>query len=145
VPHLGGARELQRMTAPNGGRWIFSTTGQPVVLGFNNGSAPVFPPPQPGAFNIEAFTNPIGSGVPNPDAGFQSSIADPGGTLDNGFLTGTRLLLGSGDFLVVDSVTGSSQQSGSFITLGTGNQTVVGAPGDTIQGNPNVISAAHRC
>jgi hypothetical protein len=40
------------MTATNGGRWIFSITGQPVVLGFNNGSNPVFPTPQPGAFSL---------------------------------------------------------------------------------------------
>jgi len=47
------AHEGIRMTATNGGRWILSITGQPIVLGFNNGSAPVFPPPQPGSFNIE--------------------------------------------------------------------------------------------
>jgi hypothetical protein len=129
-------------SAPNGGRWIFSTSGSPILLGINNGVAPVFPAPQSGAFNIEVFTNPNSSGVPNPDTGFQSSIADAGGTLDNGFLTGTALRLGSGDFLVVDSVTGAANQSASKITLGTGNQTVVGAQNDTLQGNPNVISAA---
>ena len=42
------------------------------------------------------------AGVPSPDAGFQSSIADPGGTLDSGFLTGTDLRLTTGNFLLVE-------------------------------------------
>ena len=81
-----------------------------LVLGINNGVAPVFPTPQAGAFNIEVFTNPTVSGLPNPDAGFQSSITDPSGTLDSGFLTGTNLRLGGGDFLAVDSVDAATQR-----------------------------------
>lgn len=73
------AHEGTRMTAINSGRWICSITGQPIVLGFNNWSAPVFPPPQPDAFNIEVFTNTTVPGVPNADPEFQSSINDPGG------------------------------------------------------------------
>ena len=121
------------MDSSTGGRWLFSASLSPVVLGINNGAAPVFPAPQVGAFNIEVFTNPTVHGVPLADGGFQSSITDPGGTLENGFLTGTNLVLGTGDFLVVDSVTSSSTQA-SEISLGGGNQTVVGAPQDTLVG-----------
>jgi hypothetical protein len=129
------------MTTPTGGRWVFSTAGSPVVLGINDGVKPVFPTPQVGAFNIEVFTNATVKGLPappNPETGFQSSIADAGGTLDSGFLTGTALKLGSGNFLAVDSVAANATTSGpqgpSQITLGTGNQTVVGAKNDTLIG-----------
>jgi hypothetical protein len=145
------------MASPTGGRWVFSITAQPVVLGINNGIAPVFPQPQAGAFNIEVFNNPavdalvdskidrpdafgnptpifVLAPVPPPEPGFQSSMADAGGTLENGFLTGTGLRLTNGDFLAVDSVTGAAAQSPSQITLGSGKQTVVGAKGDTLVG-----------
>jgi hypothetical protein len=144
------------MASPTGGRWIFSVPDRPIVLGVNNGVAPVFPQPQSGAFNIEVFTNPLVDAlvdskidipgpfgptpifvlapVPPPEPGFQSSIADAGGTLENGFLTGTGLRLTSGDFLAVDSVTGAATQSPSMITLGSGKQTVVGAKFDTLVG-----------
>jgi len=128
------------MASPTGGRWIFSvdtTSGfsNPPILGINNGVAPVFPAAVPGRFNIEVFTNPTVAGnPPAPDSGFNSSLADANGTLDSGFLTGTDLRLTTGDFLSVDSVTGSSLQSGSKITLGSGKQTVVGAKFDTLVG-----------
>jgi hypothetical protein len=134
------------MASPSGGRWLFSTTGTPVVLNINDGVKPVFPTPQGGAFNIEVFTNATVNGlpgVPNPDnSSFQSSMADAGGTLDTGFLTGTNLRLGSGNLLAVDhgndSVASGATTSGgispSKITLGTGNQTVVGAKFDTLVG-----------
>ena len=108
------------------------------MLGINNGVAPIFPLPVQGKFNIEVFTNPTVAGlvgVPNPDNPFNSSITDPGGTIGNdGLLTGTNLKLGIGDFLAVDSVTGSASQSASKITLGSGKQTVVGAKFDTLVG-----------
>ena len=128
---------------PNGGRWLFSITGTPIVLGINNGVAPVFPGAQAGAFNIEVFTNPTVNGVPGPELGFQASLVDPGGTLENGFLTGTGLRLGSGALLVVDSVTGAAGQGPAMITLGNSNQTVVGATGDTLVGGSGaqVLSA----
>ena len=69
----------------NGGHWLFSITGTPIVLGINNGVAPVFPAAQANAFNIEVFTNPTVNGVPGPELGFQASIADSGGTLESGF------------------------------------------------------------
>jgi len=130
------------MSSPTGGRWIFSPAAgsgfNGVVLGINNGVAPVFPFAAPGALNIEVFTNPTVAGIPNPDNNFTVSMADPNGTLDTGFLTGTNLRLGGGNFLAVDSVaasaTVSGPQSASKITLGTGNQTVLGAKGDTLIG-----------
>jgi len=137
------------MASPTGGRWIFSvdtTSGfsNPPILGINNGVAPVFPAAVPGRFNIEVFTNPTVAGnPPAPDSGFNSSLADANGTLDSGFLTGTDLRLTTGDFLSVDSVTGSSLQSGSKITLGSGKQTVVGAKFDTLVGGSgtHILSA----
>jgi hypothetical protein len=129
------------MSSPTGGRWILSVEPRGnfdgMVLGINNGVAPTFPPPIPGKANVEIFTNPTVTGqpgIPNPNAGFQFSIVDENGTLDNGFLTGTNLRLGGGDFLAVDSVTGSDLQSPSKIQLGSGKQTVVGAKGDTLIG-----------
>jgi VCBS repeat-containing protein len=130
-----------------GGRWIFSpATGSGfsgVVLGINNGVAPIFPLPQAGKLNFEVFTNSTVSALPGPDPGFQTTILDTAGRLEDGFLTGTALQLGGGDFLVVDSVTGASTQSPSKITLGTGNQTVVGTRFDTIIGGSGnqVLSA----
>ena len=119
-----------------GGRWIFSpATGSGlsgVVLGINNGIAPIFPLPQTGKLNFEVFTSSTVSALPGPDPGFQTTILDPAGALENGFLTGAALQLGGGDFLAVNSVTGASTQSPSKITLGTGNQTVVGARIDTL-------------
>ena len=130
------------MTTPTGGRWIFSvdtTSGfLGLILGINNGVAPVFPLPVAGKFNIEVFTNPTVAGLagnPNPDAGFQSTMTDPNGTIDSsGLLTGTSLRLGTGDFLAVDSIGGSSAGNGSKMTLGSGKQTVVGAKFDTLVG-----------
>jgi hypothetical protein len=139
------------MTSPTGGRWIFSvdtTSGfTGVILGINNGVAPVFPAPVVGKFNIEVFTNATVAGqpgIPTPDPGFQSSMADANGGIGNdGLLTGTFLRLTNGDLLAVDSVTGSALQSGSKIQLGSGNQTVVGAKFDTlIGGSGNQILSA---
>src|SRR5438105_752184 len=106
------------MSSPTGGRWIFSADPASgfsgLNLGINNGVAPVFPFPVAGALNIEVFTNSTVSGVPNPDAGFQASMADPlsptVAPIDNGFLVGTNLRLGSGNYLAVDSVVGSATQ-----------------------------------
>ena len=56
---------------PNGGRWLFSIAGTPIVLGINNGVAPVFPIGRAGAFNIEVFTNATVSGVPGPKPDFR--------------------------------------------------------------------------
>ena len=132
------------MTAAVGGRWIFSVFGQPVVLGINDGVHPIFPAPQTGAFNIEVFTNTTVTAIPNPlHDGFQDGAIDAGAVLDNGFLTGPDLRLGTGNFLVVDSVTGAFGQSPAKVTLGSGNQTVIGAKGDTlIGGSGNQILSA---
>jgi hypothetical protein len=134
------------MDSLTGGRLIFSSSLGSVVLGINNGIAPVFPTPQSGAFNIEVFTNTSISGLagaPSPESGFNSGAADAGGTIDDGFLTGTNVVLGAGNFLVVDSVTGEATQGPTQITLGAGNQTVVGARFDTLVGggSSQVLSA----
>ena len=47
------------MSQSTGGRWIFSSLLGPIVLGINNGFAPVFPYPQERAFNIEVYTGPF--------------------------------------------------------------------------------------
>ena len=132
---------------PIGGRWIFSSdmasSLSGIILAINNGIAPVFPRPQVGKLNIEVFTNPTLDAIPEPEPGFQAAMIVPSGTLDDGFLTGTNLRLGSGDFLAVNSITGASAQIPSKITLGSGNQTIVGARFDTLIGGSGsqVLSA----
>src|SRR5713226_6068724 len=125
------------MASPTGGRFIvgpaagFSST----TLGINDGANPIFPAPVAGNFNIEVFTAAGVTALPALDTGFQAGIIDPGGTLvAPGALTGTTLRLFTGDFAVTDSVTGNAAQGAATIILGSGNQRVVGAPGDTIQG-----------
>jgi hypothetical protein len=121
--------------AATGGRFVFSSSLGPIVLGINDGVRPVFPTPQAGAYNIEVFTNSTVAavvGVPSPDSGWNTTAANPGGTIESGFLTGTNLRLGAGNFLIVDSVTGAATQSPARITLGQGAQTVVGARFDTL-------------
>src|SRR5712691_3772886 len=124
------------MASPTGGRFIvgppagFSST----TLGINNGTS-VFPAPVAGSFNIEVFTAAGVTTLPALDSGFQAGIIDPNGTLvAPGVLTGTTLRLFTGDYAVTDSVTGNAAQGAATIILGSGNQRVVGAPGDTIQG-----------
>lgn len=129
---------------PPGGRFVFSPPVgySQVILSINNGFSPVFPQPISGAYNIEVFFNPYAPVVPPPDAGFQTSIVDDlSNPLFNGFLAGD-IALGAGDYLVTDSVVGSGQ-TGAFVHLGSGNQTVVGAPRDEIWGGSGsqVISA----
>src|SRR5690349_19258350 len=127
---------VKKMASPTGGRFVFSPPAgfSQVNLGINNGSSPVFPGPVSGAFNIEVFTSPtVGSGVPNPDSGWSTSVADVGGTLFNNFLTGTSIQLGTGNYLITDSVVGGGQGP-ARIQAGSGNQTVVGAGGDTLVG-----------
>jgi hypothetical protein len=126
------------MASPGGGRFLIGApTGlSGTILGVNDGTNPVFPAAVAGSFNVEVFT---AAGVTTPTplaAGFQAGVLDPGGNLVTapGFLTGTTLTLATGDYLVVDSVTGAAGQGTANIVLGSGNQTVVGAPGDTIQG-----------
>src|SRR6266851_7873958 len=125
------------MASPTGGRFIvgpaagFSST----TLGINDGANPIFPAPVAGSFNIEVFTAAGVTTLPALDSGFQAGIIDPAGTLvAPGLLTGTTLRLFTGDYAVTDSVTGNAAQSTATIILGSGNQRVVGAPGDTLQG-----------
>ncbi len=124
------------MAAPSGGRFLFSEEGASITLGINDGIDPIFPAPVAGLgdVNIEVFTAAGVTALPTLDSGFQGGIIDPGGTLvAPGFLTGTNLQLFVGG-LVTDSVTGDAFQTPANIVLGSSNQTIVGAPGDTIQG-----------
>ena len=56
-------------SAATGGRFVLSSSLGPIVLGINDGVRPVFPSPQPGAYNIEVFTNPTVAGVRPPTPG----------------------------------------------------------------------------
>ncbi len=126
------------MASPTGGQFVFAVdqAGKivPAGLSINNGSG-IFPPPSSTApINIEVFTALSGTTVPAPDTGFNAAALDHGGTLVNNFLTGTHLILGGGNYIVTDSVTGAAAQSAAEIDLGTGNQEVVAAPHDTLVG-----------
>ena len=129
------------MASPTGGRFLFGLAPpsvQAVTLGINDGVHPVFPSPVGGNFNIEVFTNATVSTLPTLDAGFQAGVIDKGGTLiAPGFLTGTQLQLFSGNYVVVDSPTGSTSQSPALIDPPSGNVTMVGAGGDTLVGGPS--------
>ncbi len=137
------------MASPTGGRFLVGApTGfTATTLGINDGTNPVFPGPVTGNFNVEVFT---AAGVTTPpalDSGFQAGAIDPAGTLVTpGYLTGTKLQLFTGNFLITDSVSGDPLQTAATIVLGSGNQTVVGAPGDTIQGGSGtqVINAVQQ-
>ena len=54
------------MSAPTGGRWVFSVdtisgfTGVNLGINIGDSRAPVFPPAVPGKFNIEVFTKDFG-------------------------------------------------------------------------------------
>src|SRR5713101_1294389 len=124
------------MASPTGGRFIFGPPAgfSSTTLGINNGTS-VFPAPVAGSFNIEVFTAAGVTTLPALDSGFQAGIIDPNGTLvAPGVLTGTTLRLFTGDYAVTDSVTGNAAQGAATIILGSGNQRIVGAPGDTVQG-----------
>ncbi len=124
------------MASPVGGQFLVGAPAgfSAVTLGINDGTNPIFPVPASGNFNIEVFTAFGVTTLPTLDPGFQAGIIDPGGTLiAPGFLTGNTLRLFTGDYLVTDSVFGSGQTAATIV-LGSGNQTVVGAPGDTLQG-----------
>jgi hypothetical protein len=127
------------MASPIGGQFIFGTaSGQTVVLGINNGSG-IAPGPIAGDLNIEVFTALAQSTttVPAPDTGWDQAAIDFGGTIVNNFLTGHHLILGGGDYMVTDSVTGVSgafAQSAAEIDAGSGAQTLIGAAGDTLKG-----------
>jgi hypothetical protein len=120
-----------------GGQFLFSLPSgsgfNGTLVAINDGTNPLSPLPIPGDLNIEVFTSlAIGDTLPALDAGFQAGLIDPGGTIANGFLIGTTLELFGGDYEVTDSLTGSNTPA--EILLGSGNQSVVGADGDTLVG-----------
>ena len=125
------------MASPTGGQFVFAVDQSGTIvaagLGINNGTS--FTPGTPAApVNIEVFTAPGLTTIPALDSGFTDGALDAGGSIVNNFLTGTHLVLGTGNYIVDDSVTGSSAQSGALIQLGSGNQNVIGAVGDTLEG-----------
>jgi hypothetical protein len=128
------------MASPTGGRFIAGPQAgfTAVTPGINDGVDPIFPAPVSGNFNIEIFTAAGVTTLPALDVGFQAGVIDPNGTLvalgTGGALTGTTLQLFTGNYAVTDTVTGNPLQTAATIILGSGNQTVVGAPGDTLQG-----------
>jgi hypothetical protein len=132
------------MASPVGGQFIFGPpSGFPAVTpGINDGTDPIFPAPVSGNYNIEVFTAvPItapGVAPPALDSGFQDEVIDPNGRLvplgTGGALTGDVLELFGGNYALTDSVVSGSGQTTATIILGSGNQTVVGAPGDTLAG-----------
>jgi hypothetical protein len=124
------------MASITGGRFVFGLPGSSTLagvgLGLFDGTNPISPAAVAGNFNIEVFTSVSGNTLPALDTGFQAGVIDNGATLTNNFLTGSVLQLFTGDYALTDSVTGANTPA--FIALGTGNQSVVGAGGDTIQG-----------
>jgi hypothetical protein len=129
------------MAVPTGGQFIFAANGSAVALGLTtDGSVPPVPAPVAGDFNIEVFTSVTGGALPALASGFQAGVIDNQGAIGaNGLLTGTQLQLFTGDYSVVDSPTGANSPatvilgSGNQI-LGSANQTVYGAAGDTLIG-----------
>src|SRR5216684_1090565 len=124
------------MASPTGGQFIFGPPSgfSAVTLGLNNGST-ISPAPVSGNFNIEVFTAAGVTALPTLDSGFQAGVIDPGGTFAGpGFLTGNTLTLFTGNYALTDSVVSGVGQTPDTIILGSGNQTVFGAPGDTLQG-----------
>ena len=125
------------MASPVGGQFVFGAATSTITLGLNNGTS-IFPAAVTNDFNIEVFTAAGVTTLPTLDTGFQAGAIDPGGTLvalgSGGALTGTTLQLFTGNYLLTDSVVSGSGQSAATIILGSGDQTVVGAPGDTLQG-----------
>ena len=137
------------MASPTGGRFLVGApTGfTATTLGINDGTNPVFPGPVTGNFNVEVFTAPGVTTLPALDSGFQAGAIDAAGKLvAPGYLTGARLQLFTGNFLITDSVSGDPLQGAATIVLGSGNQTVVGAGSDTIQGGSGtqVINAVQQ-
>ncbi|HLY44703.1 MAG TPA: hypothetical protein VKQ73_03935 [Stellaceae bacterium] len=129
------------MASPTGGQFVFTVDQSGTIvaagLGINNGTAHTAGTPA-APVNIEVFTAPGLTTIPALDTGFTDGVLDAGGTLVNNFLTGPHLVLGTGNYILNDSSTGSSAQSAALIDLGSGNQNVIGAPGDTLKGGSGV-------
>jgi hypothetical protein len=102
-----------------GSQYVFSVPGQTVnVISTTSGSN--LPAPISGRFNVELVTSPTGTNYSTP-VGFQGVAILPGGG-------GKNLQLLGGNFAVTDTGSGNS------ITGGSGAQTIIGAPSDTITG-----------
>ncbi len=133
----GGTIITEGDLAPPGGQFVFGLAPgyAGVTLGINNSFDGTGAPSQSPNFanlNIEVFTESFAGTSANLYAGFQVGVIDSAGYLLNGFLTGTELQLFTGDYVVLDAVTGVNTPA--RIILGSGNQTVIGAAGDTLIG-----------
>lgn len=124
-----------------GGQFVFGASKSfaplaSATLGINDGIQSVFPLPLPNTLNIEVFTSVLPANLlPSLDAGFQAGAILRGGfigTSPANYLVGGLLQLFAGDYIVVDASNGSNISA--EIILGSGNQTVVGAAGDTLVG-----------
>lgn len=126
------------------GRFTFSATGfSQTNIGINNGGS--VPPAVAGAFNVEAFTSlSIDDPLPPLDPGYQVGVIDPGAGLQDGLLTGTEIRLFAGDYVVTDAA--NTAVSPAKILLGSGNQTAIAGPGDTLVGGSGnqVLIASER-
>jgi hypothetical protein len=138
------------MASPTGGRFIIGAPSgfNAVAVGINDGTDPITQSPVTGSFNIEVFTA-AGATLPATFAsGFQAGILDPGGTIvplgTGGALTGTNLTLGTGNYVITDTLIGG--RAAASVTLGSGTQRIVGAGGDTLQGGsgPGILDAIQQ-
>ena len=129
------------MALPPGGQFVFATNGAAVSLGLTtDGSVMPVTAPVAGDFNIEVFTSVAGGALPALASGFQAGVIDNQGAIGaNGLLSGTQLQLFTGDYSVVDSPTGANSPATVILgsgnqVVGSSNQTVYGAAGDTLIG-----------
>jgi autotransporter passenger strand-loop-strand repeat protein len=124
------------VTALVRGQFTFSAGGfASANLGLNDGTSVAAP--VAGAFNVEVFTAlSLGDPLPVLDPGYQTGVIDPHGTTFDGFLAAAQVQLFDGDFLLIDLDRGINAPVQIF--LGSGNQTVVGAAGDTLVGGSGI-------
>jgi hypothetical protein len=109
------------MASPVGGQYIFfEPDGTRVNLALTADGSDL-PDPVAGSVNIEIFTNAPG----NLAAGYQGSAFAPGAILSDSAVFGASLQLLAGTYAVM---------GGSVIALGSGEQKVVAAVGDTVTG-----------
>ena len=85
------------MTSPTGGRWIFSVDTASgfsgLILGINNGVAPVFPAPVAGKFNGLFYETNQPPGVRHGASGFFTLTLTDRGTYTASLLSGSRARL----------------------------------------------------
>src|SRR5712671_1594368 len=120
------------MASPAGAQYVFFEPSGPGVNISLTPNGSNLTPPVPGTANIEVFTAAPGSLAPGYQGSAFASGADvgsaPGFDPNTDVFGPTPLQLLAGNYAVVDI------SSGNIISLGSGNQSVIGAVGDTITG-----------